>query len=368
MTVEKIWNMEDPTAQYDAAMAMYDEIKDNPTGNIQQATELLMIMANNKLGKRKTVDSSVLAKLDELLETYHGQYFIIPMDESGVANRNVQNIAGSNAYRKNLPITLYDESGKEIIDYSVDKEIVMKYHCIGAFSISDSLCITEEFAYSSTANGGAGTDFTSFAVNRKSNNNEKDYEFEYDDNDRLIRMKWKVYPLKADKQGNIVVLDNQYKTAQYDFSYRDDGFLHSAVCSGYSYDYWYEGDFIDGEYVEYDGELVFEDTEDHKLELLSLEDGTCFAKGVTKAKYKKLSNEEELISLYAGSNIYYDLRKERVSKIYCCEQLGDGLEMWREFKFYYKSKGDLKDISEAKTAYIIFYLIIYLIRMSSKKL
>lgn len=332
MTIEKIQNMEDSTAQNEAAVAMYEEIKANPTENVQQAADLLIIMAKNKFGEGIIPDADLQAKLNGLLESNQGDYFIIP--------------EGEGSY---LPITMYDKNGKEILDYHSfyypNNDVVLKYHGTTAPSIGSYDVYTEPGAYDGHIGGGSIYNFLS---SLSSNENDQDYEFTYDDLGRLTQVKWKEYPAKLDKDDNWVVSKNQFKMAQYDLTYQENGYLLSAVRSGYDY-------CLDKGvgYAKCDCKYEYGPSAKIKLDMLFLEDGTCVPKAVAKSN-KKATNGEEILQTFVDGKIYYDIRKDRIARIYCCEQIGDGLEVWRKYKFYYKSKGDVKDIIEAKTSYVIY--------------
>ena len=337
MTIEKVQKMNDPAQQYEATVTLFDNIKDDQAGNIKDAAELLLIMSKYQCGNGIVPNSDLLTKLDKFLETYHGQYFIIPVNENGVATFN-------DFYMKEYPITMYDENGKAIIDYYVNTGLLTEYHCQSASHVSKSFWILQADAFT----GGADTDFINLVASLESDDNEDEYQFSYDDLGRLIQMKWKVYPLKEDKQGNLIVSKNQYKMAQYDFTYQDNGFLLSAVRSGYDYDY---GDKVTG-YVECDWQYSFGSYTKITLEAMSLDDGSCLVKGVAKSN-KKAKRGEQPIQTHVSGMVYYDL-KEQISSIYINEDLGNGIELWRKINFEYKSKGDIRSITEAFPAQVIY--------------
>lgn len=340
--IEKIQKMDDPAARYDAAKEMYENgIKDDPMGHQQETMELLKIMAKSKYGDGYKPDAALLEKLDKLLEGYQGRYFVIPMDEAGVADGKYHDI----------PITMYDEKGIEIVDYYIDKDIVMKYHCDTASGISNGKLLKEDNA-NVNLNTGLGMNINDIISDLTGcgRGNNIDCEITYDDLGQPIKIKWKACAMKEDKQGNFVgILKDKFKTAEYELNYREDGYLLSAVRTGYNFD-----PDKTGEFFEVNERVDFGAAENIKLEFLTLEDGTCFVKGVAKAN-KKAAKGEEILQTHADGKVYYDLKEGRVTKIYLVDQQGDGLKIWRKFKYYYKSKGDVKDIREASPAYLIYW-------------
>lgn len=347
MAIEKILEMTDPSLQYEAAMTIYDEIKDDQTGNIKETMKLLEIMAKSQCEKSITLDGELAGKFDVLLNTWNGRYFIIPVEKNdfwktvGLANQ----------------FTMYDEEGNAILDYDNRDGSVEFYHCQNA-----PKGIKDYVHYNVPASEKRGS-LSSILFDMRGNDNTKgsnqDFEFIYDESDQLTCIKWKAYPVKVDgnyesvrdQNGEVIILKNQYKTAQCDLTYQENGYLESVACSGYIY----LVDKVVG-YYPFESEALFTAAEKVKLEALSLEDGSCVLKAT--GEYHKELEDGTLLTSTKG-NDYYDLKtlssgKKRITNIYFRESLGNGTNIWRHMSFEFKTSGEVKRILELYPSAIIY--------------